>query len=288
MRASSTWAAAATASARPPSTTSTSHWPATRSRTPDGRRCWQGSASRPGDYAPVAGSSRPLRRRNQILALMARNGYIPEQLARRCQAEPIGVVRRAVAKTDAPAVIEHVLDELQAHGGERFAVEDLFQGRIRVRSTVDQRVQKIVNEALENGLASYEKRHPARPGADPGFGGGAGQRGRGDPGRGGGAAALQPSAEPLLRLQPRDRLSASARLGDEAARLPGRLSQRSDARRHGARRAHQRAGRLRGRGQVDRQLRRQVQGSDPRPPGAGRVAQRGGGVDCRRPSAWRR
>jgi penicillin-binding protein 1A len=29
-----------------------------------------------------------------------------------------------------------------------------------VRSTVDQRVQKIVNEALENGLARYEKRHP--------------------------------------------------------------------------------------------------------------------------------
>ena len=33
------------------------------------------------------------------------------------------------------------------------------------------------------------------------------------------------------------------------------------------------------RGQVDRQLRRQVQGSDPRSPGAGRVPQRGRGVD---------
>ena len=29
-----------------------------------------------------------------------------------------------------------------------------------MRSTVDQRVQRIVNEALENGLARYEKRHP--------------------------------------------------------------------------------------------------------------------------------
>jgi penicillin-binding protein 1A len=91
---------------------------------------------------------------------MARNGYIPERLARRCADEPIGVVRPAVAKTAAPAAIEHVLDELQAHGGARFKVEDLFEGRIRVRSTVDQRVQRVVNEALENGLASYEKRHP--------------------------------------------------------------------------------------------------------------------------------
>jgi penicillin-binding protein 1A len=119
-----------------------------------------GIGKSPRDYAPVAGSSRPLQRRNQILALMARNGYIPEECARRSQAEPLGVVRHAVAKTDAPAVIKHVLDELQEHGGGRFAVEDLFEGKIRVRSTIDQRVQKIVNEALENGLAQYEKRHP--------------------------------------------------------------------------------------------------------------------------------
>jgi penicillin-binding protein 1A len=119
-----------------------------------------GIGKSPAEYAPVAGSARPLRRRNQILALMARNGYIPAELARRCQAEPVGVVRSAVAKTAAPAAIEHVLDELQAQRGARFKVEDLFEGRIRVRSTIDQRVQKIVNEALENGLTSYEKRHP--------------------------------------------------------------------------------------------------------------------------------
>jgi penicillin-binding protein 1A len=119
-----------------------------------------GIAKSPRDYAPVEGSSRPRQRRNQILALMALNGYIDEEVARRCQAEPLGVVRPAAAKTDAPAVIEHVLDELEAQGGARFGVEDLFQGKIRVRSTVDQRVQKIVNEALENGLARYEKRHP--------------------------------------------------------------------------------------------------------------------------------
>ena len=57
-------------------------------------------------------------------------------------------------------MIEHVLDELQRHGGARFTVEDLFQGRIRVRSTVDGACRTIVNEALENGLARYEKRHP--------------------------------------------------------------------------------------------------------------------------------
>jgi penicillin-binding protein 1A len=119
-----------------------------------------GIGKSPLEYAPVAGSKRPLQRRNQILALMARNGYIPTELAQRCQAEPIGVVRAAEAKTEAPAAIEHVLAELQEHGGTRFGVEDLFQGKIRVRSSIDQRVQRVVNEALENGLSLYEKRHP--------------------------------------------------------------------------------------------------------------------------------
>ena len=108
----------------------------------------------------MPGNPRPLGRRNQILALMARNGYIPESLAKRCQGEPIRVAPLSPIKTDAPAAIEHVLDELTQHGGSRFGVEDLFQGRIVVRSTVDARVQTIVNEALEHGLALYEKRHP--------------------------------------------------------------------------------------------------------------------------------
>jgi penicillin-binding protein 1A len=123
-----------------------------------------GISKSPRDYAPVPGDRRPVRRRNQILALMARNGYIPEGLAKRCQAEPVRVAARTVAKTHAPAAIESVFDELNQHGGNRFGVEDLFQGRIAVRSTVDERVQNIVNEGLENGLALYEKRHPRAKG----------------------------------------------------------------------------------------------------------------------------
>ena len=71
---------------------------------------------------------------------------------------------RSPVKTHAPAAIENVLDELKQHGGTSFGIEDLFQGRISVRSTVDERVQTIVNEALENGLALYEKRHPKAKG----------------------------------------------------------------------------------------------------------------------------
>jgi len=118
-----------------------------------------GIAKSPEVYAPAADDPRPLRRRNQTLALMARNGFIPESLAERAQAEPVVVVDRSRVETRAPAVIGHVFAELKQVGGTRFGLEDLFQGRISVQSTVDVRVQTIVNEALESGLALYEKRH---------------------------------------------------------------------------------------------------------------------------------
>jgi len=95
---------------------------------------------------------------------MARNGYIPESLAERCQSKPVRVAVHSPVKTHAPAAIENVFDELKKHGVDRFGIEDLIQGRISVRSTLDERVQTIVNEALENGLARYEKRHPGTKG----------------------------------------------------------------------------------------------------------------------------
>jgi penicillin-binding protein 1A len=120
-----------------------------------------GITKSPRDYAPVPGDPRPLRRRNEILGLMARNGYISTSVAKRSQAEPVLIATDNTMQTQAPAAINTVFAELTEHG---FAIEDLFQGRISVHSTVDQRVQTIVNEALENGLALYERRYPAAKG----------------------------------------------------------------------------------------------------------------------------
>src|SRR4029450_4549497 len=148
-----------------------------------------GITKSPRDYAPVPGDPRPLRprneilglmgrdrhistrraprrprplpRRNEIRGLMARNGYISTSVAKRSQAEPVLIATDNTMQTQAPAAINTVFAELTEHG---FAIEDLFQGRISVHSTVDQRVQTIVNEALENGLALYERRYPAAQG----------------------------------------------------------------------------------------------------------------------------
>jgi penicillin-binding protein 1A len=63
--------------------------------------------------------------------------------------------------------VGHVLDELTA-GHPDLSVEDLLQGRLHVDSTVDSRVQRIANAALQHGLEKYELRHPGARGVTQG------------------------------------------------------------------------------------------------------------------------
>ena len=125
-----------------------------------------GITKAPRDYVPVPGDPRPLRRRNEILALMARNGYIAADLAKRCQAEPVVVTPppNDPGQTPAPAAVDTVFQELRRLAASGVGVEDLIRGRISVHATVDERIQAVVNEALETGLASYERRHPEATG----------------------------------------------------------------------------------------------------------------------------
>lgn len=116
-------------------------------------------------YAPSAKETkRILRRRNQILALMAGNGFISPDRVRQAEQRPIQVVACHKRKMlQAAAVVENVLQEIKARNFD-YSVEDLLKGRIHVYSTVDACVQQIMNEALEHGLELYEKRHPSSKG----------------------------------------------------------------------------------------------------------------------------
>ena len=128
-----------------------------------------GIAKSPRSYAPNAKDTRRiLRRRNQILALMAANGFISPDRLRKAQQRPIQVVALHKDKmVQSASVVENVLQELKIHSAD-LSGEDLLQGRIHVYSTVDVRVQQIINEALEHGLELYEKRHPGSKGLTQG------------------------------------------------------------------------------------------------------------------------
>jgi len=119
-----------------------------------------GIAKSPREYAPTATDTAPiLRRRNQILTLMAGDGFISgEQMAQAKRRPLAAVIGPAPGPFQSSAVVEHVLDELTAAHPE-LGVDDLLSGRIQVYSTVDARVQRIASDALERGLQRYEQRH---------------------------------------------------------------------------------------------------------------------------------
>jgi penicillin-binding protein 1A len=127
-----------------------------------------GITKSPGEYAPTVEDLRkPTRRRNQILDLMVTNRVLPAEWARRLKVAPIRLVAHVMEPVEAPAAVETTLEELKRFGsdlGSEVGIDQLLEGRIQVYSTVDHRIQRIANVALENGLKVYEKRHPQTKG----------------------------------------------------------------------------------------------------------------------------
>jgi penicillin-binding protein 1A len=127
-----------------------------------------GITKSPGEYAPnFADNQKPLRRRNQILGLMLKNHFLSAEAARRGQQAPIILASRASGVLEAPAAVGNVFDELKGLDTPFAAdvgINQLLEGRIQVRATIDARIQRYANAALENGLQLYEKRHPKSSG----------------------------------------------------------------------------------------------------------------------------
>jgi penicillin-binding protein 1A len=128
-----------------------------------------GIAKSPREYAPNApDTAKILRRRNQILGLMAENGFITRDETSESRRRPLPTVARRTSESfHYAAAVEHVLSDLLAHR-DALGLDDLRHGRIQVFSTVDVRIQDIANEALEHGLEHYEERHPAARGLSQG------------------------------------------------------------------------------------------------------------------------
>ncbi len=128
-----------------------------------------GIAKSPRDYAPSAADAAAiLRRRNQTLALMAADGFISRDQMTTASRQPLparGVL--PAARSESSAIVAHVIAELRAEHPD-LGLEDLLQGRLSVDSTVDARVQRLANDALQRGLQRYELRHPERRGLTQG------------------------------------------------------------------------------------------------------------------------
>jgi penicillin-binding protein 1A len=106
-------------------------------------------------YSPLLHPRRALERRNLVLELMADAGKITRAEARKAQAEPLGL-RLTYPRNDnfAPYFLEEVRQRLE----QRFGTEDVFTQGLRVYTTLNVKMQRAANQAVEDGLHAYDRR----------------------------------------------------------------------------------------------------------------------------------
>ncbi len=109
----------------------------------------------PSKYNPVANPKRALERRNWILGRMLQLGYIQQNQYQAAIAEPINLdMPNRSTRNVFPYVGEMVRSELIENFGEQ-AIDSGY----KVYTTINSERQSYAEEAVQNGLEAYDRRH---------------------------------------------------------------------------------------------------------------------------------
>lgn len=109
----------------------------------------------PSKYNPVANPDRALERRNWILGRMLQLGYINQKQYQTAVAEPLNLdmPERGVA-TRFPYIGEMVRAEIV----DKFGAQAVDSG-LKIYTTINSKRQQYAEEAVQNGLEAYDRRH---------------------------------------------------------------------------------------------------------------------------------
>lgn len=109
----------------------------------------------PNNYNPDTKHAEALERRNWVIERMLEDGHITKAQADLAIASPLVTV--PVKDTDvvnAPYFAEEVRRQL----GKEFGENDLYQGGLSVRTSLDPKLQTIAEHALQKGLMDYDRK----------------------------------------------------------------------------------------------------------------------------------
>jgi len=113
--------------------------------------------------SPYVNMERAKRRRAYVLQRMADEGYITQQQADETKARPI-ILRGEGSQSDslAPYFVEEVRKSVESHYGTK----QLYEGGLTIQTSLDTRLQRAANAAMDAGLRRLDKlqgfRKPAR------------------------------------------------------------------------------------------------------------------------------
>ena len=109
----------------------------------------------PRDYSPRRDPDRALKRRNLVLAAMLQNKKINRAQYETASEAPLGVSKTRVDPREAPYFMEMVRLYLE----ERYGSNQIFEGGLRIYTTLDADLQQAAEESLERRLTDLEQRN---------------------------------------------------------------------------------------------------------------------------------
>ncbi|VAV95485.1 Multimodular transpeptidase-transglycosylase [hydrothermal vent metagenome] len=111
----------------------------------------------PSNYHPIRKKQRATERRNWVLGRMVANGYITEAAAQLAQQDELVSIERLTGERFEAAAyfVEAIRREVFARYGE----DQLYDGGLSIRTTLDTKLQQIARTALRDSLEEYDRRH---------------------------------------------------------------------------------------------------------------------------------
>lgn len=106
-------------------------------------------------YSPLLNPDKALHRRNLVISEMESDRIISHAAAEQARNAPLGLHVAQPEVAIAPWFQEEVRRELE----KRFGTSDVHEAGLKVDTTLDLDLQLVANHAVNDGLASYERRH---------------------------------------------------------------------------------------------------------------------------------
>jgi len=113
-----------------------------------------GIAQSPARQSPIENPERALARRNHVLDRMAEEKYVSREEAEAAKAKPIALRLRR----DPPSVAPHFVEEVRKYLEREYGSQRIYQGGLRVYTTLDPAAQRAAVRAVREGLRAMDRR----------------------------------------------------------------------------------------------------------------------------------
>lgn len=113
-----------------------------------------GLPQNPSRLSPLERPERAIQRRNHVLERMVEEKYITREEADKARAEPLSLRIRK----DPPSIAPYFLEEVRKYLEREYGSQRIYQGGLRVYTTLDAGMQRAANLAVASGLRRLDRR----------------------------------------------------------------------------------------------------------------------------------